>query len=215
MMTEAFGGASGGACFAAVTPAYGIDNTMSGKQIIKGTMRSWPRRPRPQMQLRRRAGWTARFDTQARRGPWTSCESSSPPGRRMRARCASNVCSQEDPTLHFYGSQLGKSQGTHPRGRTRTAHNRKKVESRGGASETIWDPLHLAPSGGSPAPGSLASAVFASVGRVRPRSASPGRKSPASSQRRGAASHSHSRSPKRSWSSKKKTVSARCGTVCM
>ena len=145
MMTEAFGGASGGACFAAVTPAYGIDNTMSGKQIIKGTMRSWPRRPRPQMQLRRRAGWTARFDTQARRGPWTSCESSSPPGRRMRARCASNVCSQEDPTLHFYGSQLGKSQGTHPRGRTRTAQQEKGGKQ--GRSER--DNL------GSPAPGAF------------------------------------------------------------
>ena len=58
-----------------------------------------------------------------------------------------------------------QSQGTCPRGRTR----RTKVESKGGASGAIWDPLHLV----------IAAAVLASVGRVPPRSASPGSKSPA------------------------------------
>jgi len=102
-----------------------------------------------------------------------------------------------------------QSQGTHPRGRTRTAHNRKKVESKGGASEAISTM-------GSPAPRALAAAVFASMGRARPRSASPGRKSPASGLRKGATSHSHSRSPKTSRSPKKKAVSSRCGScfVC-
>jgi hypothetical protein len=102
-----------------------------------------------------------------------------------------------------------QSQGTHPRGRTRMAHNRKKVQSKGGASEVISTIR-------SPGPRALAAAVFASVGRARPRSASPGRKSPASGLRRGAASHSHSRSPKTSRSPKKKAVSSRCGScfVC-
>jgi hypothetical protein len=113
-------------------------------------------------------------------------------------------------SLCFPACFHSQSQGTHPRGRTRTAHNRKKVESKGGASEAIS-------AMGSPAHRALATAVFASVGRARPRSASPGRKSPASGQRRGASSHhSHSRSPKRSRSPKKKAVSARCGScfVC-
>ena len=81
--------------------------------------------------------------------------------------------------------------------RTRTARNRKTVESKSGASTRAVRVSYSSP--------------HAQHSQVRPRSTSPRRKAPSSGQRRGAASRSpSSRSPKRSRSPKKKSVSARC-----